>query len=249
MEWRDDDWLYLKSGGYPRLEVPAPVEAINTQAKQVSENYDFSNTKIPLAFQSLRIPMSEEWISLQARPSFLRLYGRESLTSFHRQSLLARRIQHFNMQATTCLDFSPRHYQQMAGLVCYYNTSHWYYLHLHGGEINENSGKKYLQITSCDNFEMQEQLQIPMDLTDNDQVHLKAHLDHAALQFAYSLDGQNWTAIGPILDGSILSDDYVRDGSNRYRPAFTGAFVGVCCQDLSGLGQFADFGSFRYAGE
>lgn len=29
-------------------------------------------------------------------------------------------------------------------------------------------------------------------------------------------------------------------------PAFTGAFVGLCCQDLSGQKQHADFGFFTY---
>ena len=51
---------------------------------------------------------------------------------------------------------------------------------------------------------------------------------------------------GPVLDGSILSDDYVQNGSNRYRPAFTGAFVGICCQDLTGNNAAADFNWVEY---
>jgi xylan 1,4-beta-xylosidase len=53
-------------------------------------------------------------------------------------------------------------------------------------------------------------------------------------------------AVGPVLDGSILSDDYVEDAEIRYRPCFTGAFVGLCCQDLSGQGLHADFDGFAY---
>ena len=55
-----------------------------------------------------------------------------------------------------------------------------------------------------------------------------------------------WTPIGNPFDGSILSDDYVRDENNRYRPAFTGAFVGMCCQDLTGQQLHADFKVFIY---
>lgn len=44
--------------------------------------------------------------------------------------------------------------------------------------------------------------------------------------------------IGPVLDASRLSDDY----GDRLR--FTGAFVGVCAQDLSGTGAVADFDRF-----
>ena len=49
-------------------------------------------------------------------------------------------------------------------------------------------------------------------------------------------------------DGSILSDDYVRDGSERYRPAFTGCFVGFNCIDLRGDGTYADILEARYQG-
>ena len=45
---------------------------------------------------------------------------------------------------------------------------------------------------------------------------------------------------------SILSDDNVRDGSERYRPAFTGSFIGMCCQDLKTNNIHADFDWFEY---
>jgi xylan 1,4-beta-xylosidase len=65
-------------------------------------------------------------------------------------------------------------------------------------------------------------------------VYLKAALNGADLQFYYALKENEWIKAGGVLNAGILSDDYVRDGGDRYRPAFTGAFVGVCCQDLSG---------------
>ena len=55
-----------------------------------------------------------------------------------------------------------------------------------------------------------------------------------------------WQKVGEPVDGSQLSDDYVRDSDTRYRPAFTGAFVGMCCQDLSGNKHPADFEYFSY---
>ena len=67
-----------------------------------------------------------------------------------------------------------------------------------------------------------------------------------SLQFYYATQEDKWQAIGPVLDGSILSDDYVQNDGRRYRPAFTGAFVGLCCQDLTGMKQYADFQWFEY---
>ena len=64
--------------------------------------------------------------------------------------------------------------------------------------------------------------------------------------YHYAIEDGNWHKLGPVLDGSILSDDYVRDEHNRYRPAFTGAFVGMVCQDLTGNLKHADFDWFEY---
>jgi len=63
----------------------------------------------------------------------------------------------------------------------------------------------------------------------------------------YALEQDQWQPVGPLLDGSILSDDYVEtSGTGDFYPCFTGAFYGLCCQDLSGLRQHADFGYFAY---
>ncbi len=71
-------------------------------------------------------------------------------------------------------------------------------------------------------------------------------MNHDKLKFTYSIDGENWHNIGPELDSSILSDDYVRDNGLHYRAAFTGAFVGICCQDLTGNKKYADFDYLSY---
>ena len=71
---------------------------------------------------------------------------------------------------------------------------------------------------------------------------LSAHL----LSYGPSIDQINFTNIGAVLDMSILSDDNVRDGSERYRPAFTGSFIGMCCQDLKTNNIHADFDWFEY---
>jgi xylan 1,4-beta-xylosidase len=71
-------------------------------------------------------------------------------------------------------------------------------------------------------------------------VYLRAEIDRARLQFSASPDGENWQLIGPLLDASKLSDDY---GSILH---FTGAFIGLCCQDLKGHKLCADFDYFDY---
>jgi xylan 1,4-beta-xylosidase len=242
VDWPEDNWPKLRSGkSLPRVKVP--IHGNSQQGgREVNSMDDFNNNVIDIQFQSLRIPITEDWASLKARNGFLCLYGRESLSSTHEQSLLARRIQSLKMEAATCLDFSPKSFQQMAGLVCYYNTVHFHYLNLTANE----SGQKCLQIISYNHLEQTEALATSIILDETKSVYLKASLNGADLQFYFAVKENEWHEIGPVLDAGILSDDYVRDGGPRYCPAFTGAFVGLCCQDLSGDKIPAYFDWFSY---
>jgi xylan 1,4-beta-xylosidase len=59
------------------------------------------------------------------------------------------------------------------------------------------------------------------------------------------VDGdEQWRTVAVELDASILSDEVTVAGL----PNFTGTFVGMACQDMSGAGKPADFEWFRYEG-
>jgi xylan 1,4-beta-xylosidase len=139
----------------------------------------------------------------------------------------------------------------MAGLVCYYNSAHYHYLHILGDDFGRRAtGKpvrKFLNVISSDSGRYSEALAVPLEITDVDSIHMLADFNGSALQFYFALDSGEWQPIGPVLDGSILSDDYVmQSGTGEVRAAFTGAFFGLCCQDLSGDRLHADFSYFAY---
>jgi xylan 1,4-beta-xylosidase len=73
-------------------------------------------------------------------------------------------------------------------------------------------------------------------------VHLRVEVDFERLYFAYRIEGREWRRLPGPLDASILSDEAAGPGT----PNFTGAFVGVACQDLAGIGRQADFDYFVY---
>ncbi|MEM6380772.1 MAG: family 43 glycosylhydrolase, partial [Bacteroidota bacterium] len=238
----EDGWPKLSTGNkLTRTKIPSATEKEPTSFSKIN----FDQAELDIHFQSLRIPVEDSWCSLTEHPGYLRLYGRESLSSLLEQSLIARRVQHFKGTAQTQLNFQPDNFQQMAGLVCYYNTYHWFYLNVYGDENQQRN----LQIIACDKYNMYNVLPEPQLLPASGEISLQAQWDHAVLQFSYALEAEQWLPIGPELDFSILSDDYVRDEQNRYRPAFTGTFIGMCCQDLSGLNKHADFGWWYYEGE
>jgi xylan 1,4-beta-xylosidase len=234
-EWSDEGWLRLAAGGNaPHERVAAPRLPAHPFPPEPARD-DFDGERLGVHLNTLRVFADESWCSLVANPGHLRLYGRESLSSRHAQSLVARRLQAFTTETTTCMRFAPTTFQQTAGLVAYYNTANWYYLCV---SHDEQAGR-VLKVMTMDNGTYGE----PPDTTvplRADCCHLRASIDHDTLRFAWSIDGKRWHAIGPRLDASTLSDDYVEGWG------FTGAFVGLCCQDLSGQGGYADFDWFEY---
>ena len=190
-------------------------------------------------FQWLRSPWPDELFSLSAHPGYLRIYGRESIGSPFRQGLVARRQQSFCYTATTAVRFDAEDFQQMAGLVCYYNAAKFHYLYL---THDETLGKHLRVMSSLPDQIQTDAFTPPIPIPRNGEVHLRAAVDFERLRFAYSLNGHDWDWLPEQFDASILSDEATMPGL----PNFTGAFVGMCCQDSSGQGRPADFDYFDY---
>lgn len=234
--WDDEGWLRLSGGGrYPsdRVEAP-PLPAHPFEA--VPEKDDFDGPELQSQWNTLRIPPDPSWLSLTERKGYLRLNGMESLSSWHRQSLVARRVQAFQIEAETKVEFDPEHFQQMAGLILYYDTDDFIYLritHLEGAG-------RVLGIIRTVQGQYDEPLESELPLPVAGPIRLKAQVDRERLKFFYAAEGSEWGQAGPDFDIRHLSDDI----ANPLR--FTGTFVGMCVQDLSGTRKNADFDYFIY---
>ena len=127
----------------------------------------------------------------------------------------------------------------MAGLVCYYNGSKFHYLYVsHDDELG-----KHIRVMSC----LPDQVQsdaftrrsaIPAGVP----VHLRVEVDFERLYFAYRIEGSEWSRL-PVRSTRASCPTRRRLPGT---PNFTGAFVGVCCQDLAGTCRPADFDYFLY---
>jgi xylan 1,4-beta-xylosidase len=236
MKWDEDGWLRLEAGGNsPLVHVTAP-KLPEHKFKEIPSRDDFNNSQLDNNFSSLRIPLTEEHFSLTERPGFLRLKGRESLSSKHNQTLIARRQQKFTYTATTCLEFEPENYKQMAGLICIYDVQNFYYIRV---TSNESLGK-CIGIMTCMNNKFNEPLEQDVSIEGNHRIYLRVVVDYETLKFYYSKNEVEWILLGETFDASTLSDEFCKEG------CFTGAFVGLCCQDLNGTGKAADFDYFEY---
>ena len=214
MKWTKDDWLVLANGMFDDFDDPSGLSVV---------------------YQTLRQPLTPGYWSLTERPGYLRLRGQEGLSSKFNQSLIARRWEEFCFETATCVEFDPDVFKQMAGLILMYDQDNYFYLHV---TFDEDEGKCITLLTAENKKYEYPAGFVPIE--SGKPVYLKAVVDHDKAQFFYAVGNQNYKAIGPVLDASILSDEACNEGW------FTGAMAGICCQDLTGFGKAADFDWFSY---
>ncbi len=236
-------WPRLANGTCrPELEVAPPKASIDVvQRRDFSERADFSPDRpLPPSFKTLRGPLEPEVdYSLTARPGCLRLYGGQSLSSHHKQALLARRWQSFHFSASVKLEFKPLNFQQLAGLVLFYDTCNWIYSFV---TYSEERQGRVLRIMRCDNKDFTYGC-VETALPDG-SVTLMAEVNRDQVQFYYKTERSEWIALGEVQPADRLSDDYIE--IRRGRCAFTGAMVGICAQDMDAHRSYADFSDFIY---
>ncbi|MCB9992615.1 MAG: glycoside hydrolase family 43 protein [Hyphomicrobiaceae bacterium] len=241
-EWRDDGWLWVKNGPVPSYEVNLPA-ARDEEAYWAPKFYDFSAPELDIDFQWLRTPEPDRIFSLAEKPGALRLFGRESIGSWFEQALVARRQQHFNYRAETEIDFSPKDERQMAGLTAYYSRYNFHYVVV----TAHSDGQRELMIVSSEASFPDGKLTFhgdPVQIPNEGKVRLAIDISNSRLQFSYGFQGDNnLKPIGPELDASLLSDEC---GGHAEHGSFTGAFIGVCAQDLNGTAAPADFSYLSY---
>lgn len=258
MRWTADDWLTLDCGEtLPQTLVEAPGlsvcglrtagdwqadgegETIAAYEAEPEDNAgfnrdDFDSAVLSREYQSLRIPMDGHYVSLSARAGWLRMYGRGGLASRFSQSLIARRLTEYQMSCGACLEFEPENFKQMAGLILMYDTDNYLYLHV---SRDEDVGK-CITLLKAENRKydyLSEYIPIP----EEKNIVLSFRLDGIRAVFSYQVDGEEEKVIVEEADVSFLSDEACEEGW------FTSAMCGICCQDLTGAGKYADFDWFE----
>ncbi len=228
MVW-ENDWPYLKS---KTLLVDEYFEGYGEKKEQPKKiDYTFGDEEFCKTFNTLRGPVEHAF----GPDNTLRVWGGDSPFSNMDQALFARRQTDFNFQATTCVNFTFKHFQQFVALNYRYNLEQQYVLRM---AYDERVGKNCLGIFKYDKGVYSNPLgsnEIPVD---TDTIWLRVTVHGTTGKFSYSLDGENFTEIDYEIDTTILSDDYCY--------GFTGAFVGFSAVDLKDRTSYADFKQFTY---
>jgi len=137
------------------------------------------------------------------------------------------------------MEFEPEHFQQMAGLICYYGGTKFHYCYV---SHDETIGTHLRVMSALPDQPQSDAFTAPIAIPAGTPLQLRVDVDFERLAFAYRLAGGEWIWLPQLFDASILSDEATAPG----QPNFTGAFVGMACQDLAGTARHADFDYFEY---
>lgn len=243
IEWDDQHWPHVVNGMQGSVKVAAPQSG--TPALPIasnSERVNFQHGETSKNFQTLRTPLNT-FAEIENGKGLV-MEGRCAPSSLFDVSFLARRWQSYHFVSTTKLAFNPHTFQQLAGMLNFYDSKDYTGIYV---SYDEDRKKRILEIISCDaeNYSFPLGSAGRVTLPGNADVYLRTTQDGVQYHYSYSLDGQNWHDLGPNFDSLKLSDDYIFDhyGPHAY---FTGAFTGMFASDLTGSKLPATFAFFDY---
>lgn len=241
VHWDEDGWPRVDGGPAGRVEVEAPKDAVAMEdiPSDRSQHDDFTSASLALPWCTPRVPFTEKMGTTGS--GALTLYGQGSPANTYDLSLVARRWQAFDFDASVRLDFTPKNYMQMAGLTNYYNDHEWTWAYL---TWDEDQSAPALLTAEYDFGALTTHREAEVVLpAGTKRIWLRTQVRTGWYTYSYSLDGARWTEIPVRFDAAHLSDDYI---AQRYGGFFTGAFVGLMAVDLTGYRTPAAFASFDY---
>jgi len=221
MRWTEDGWLRMADGSnLAKVEVQEPDLPEYIMNKATSFD-DFDEKELKNFYYSPRIDASN-FCSFGEKNSYLTIRGQEALTSLNKVSLLCRKLTSVNAIMITKLSFSPKTFQQSAGLVIYYDNMNYTYLRMY---YSETLGGTAIMLQQMENGIRKQWLEDRTFLGENKEIYMRITIEERNFYFEWSYDGALWQKIGPTLDTSIYSDEYCSYGE------FTGTMVGITCID------------------
>ncbi len=229
--WTEDGWIELEEDTNIAQEwVKEPRNYQEVAVKTIEEQDGFDFAFLQKYYYTLRERITKSWCRVTESNTVM-LRGRDSLFSKYDQSLIARKITSFSYDTETKCRMDIQNHLQMAGLTNYYNHNNFYYLRMY---YSESLGSIALGIMAGDKGQRQELVEARVALPiEVDWVYLKAEVREKTLRYYYALEEGQWIPIGPVLDVTILSDEYAG--------GFTGCMVGLTAQDLASKKLEAEF--------
>jgi xylan 1,4-beta-xylosidase len=123
-------------------------------------------------------------------------------------------------------------------LVCYYNSVKFHYLYV----SRDETGKHLRVMSALPDQVSADAFTPPIPIPSDVPIELRVEVDYERLRFAYRMERRR----GSGCRSSSTRASCRTRRARRELPNFTGAFVGMACQDLAGTAMPADFDWFEY---
>jgi len=230
MKWTEDYWLIMDDGS--NLAKDEVLESGLDEVIFESESKKVNFEPWPTYLISPRIS-KDTFVKVNGNKQ-LKIRGQQSLCSLDRVSLIAKRITSLNINFSTVMDFDPKVFQHMAGIVIYYDNMN----HISLYKTVEN-GDLIIQIVQVDNGQRIERYKEKIDF--NNKIELKSSLNPEFINFEYrKINEKEFTKINIDFETYKYSDEYSRYGE------FTGTFCGIFVVDSNKREEIATFDYFDY---
>lgn len=202
--WSDGWPVFGHEGRVPvRFEVPFPESTAKPLV--ISDEFDYDKDRLALNWQWNHNPDNELW-SVIEKPGYLRLRtGALAESILRARNTLTQRTEGPACTAETLLDLSALQPGDHAGLVA---------LQSQFGTVGVKVGEDGAQrVQMCVNRGDGGEEAVEQVLLDGDRIYLKIHFDFAdsvdRAYFYYSVDGNDWLAIGRPLEMKYTLDHFM----------------------------------------
>ena len=194
MVWSVDGWLRTVDGeGVPTLEAPGP--ALPGMCFLRDQLVRTSTGAICRSSSSGSARRGQTSCSVCRRGLVTcgcTVARRSEASSIRRSSRVGSSLT--RSAPVTSVDARPQHFQQAAGLICYYNSAKFHYFYV---SRDEQIGT-HLRVMSCLPDQVQsDAFTDPIAIVSGTRVHLRVEVDCERLQFGYRLEGEDdwhWVA-------------------------------------------------------
>jgi len=191
-------------------EAEKPIQGEPVSKLQTSDEFDSQVLQPQWEFNFQ--PMPGAW-SLTERPGFLRMHAMPPLKGNPRNSL-TQRLTGLSGTITTKMELSGMADGQQAGLCCYGSPTAWLI-------VEQIEGKRAIR------FSAQNKVEGPQLPAGQNTIWLRMTHKDAQAQFAYSLDGQTYIAIGGDYTMSKWSWMGARPALFNFNPKESAGYVDV----------------------
>ncbi|MDQ6417895.1 glycoside hydrolase 43 family protein [Paenibacillus sp. LHD-117] len=226
----EDDWPMIGIEGKAPEQFEIDLPSTEAKALVISDEFDYPDNRLLLNWQWNHNPDDRLW-SLTDRPGYLRLTtGGLTNSVVHARNTLTQRTEGPACSATTKLDISHLNPGDRAGLVALQSG-----FGTVGIQVTED-GKRFVAMTMNGGDGVEEKVEIVpfngVELFLQIEFDFRNSIDLA--QFSYSIDGEQWIAIGQPLEMKYTLDH------------FMGYRIGLYNYSTKYIGGHADFDYFRY---